>query len=447
LFRNVGMISLGCAKNRVDAEVMLGLLSNSGYIVVNNSEDADVIIVNTCGFIDSAKQESIEAILEQAEYKKTGRCKALIVTGCMSERYNSELMKEIPEIDAILGTGDYADIVAVLDRVRSGKKECRYGNIDIVPEGVQPRLISTQEVTAYLKIAEGCDNCCTYCVIPSLRGRFRSRPSVDILQEASKLADNGVRELILIAQDVTRYGQDLYDKYNLAALLKDLCRISGLKWIRLLYAYPDRITDELIDVIAGEEKVCNYLDIPIQHINDNILGRMNRTSDSATIRNLVGTLKRRIPDIALRTSLIVGFPGETEAEFNELKDFINEGWFNNVGVFAYSREEGTPAADMPMQISDEIKEERRSMLLSLQRKVSKKLNRTRVGRTCEVLIEGRESANIYFGRSYAEAPEIDGLIYVASERQLRQGEFVRAAISKAYEYDLLGEACANESGK
>ncbi len=441
------MISLGCAKNRVDAEVMLGLLSNSGYVIVSNSEDADVIIVNTCGFIDSAKQESIDAILEQAEYKKSGRCKALIVTGCMSERYNTELMKEIPEIDAILGTGDYADIVAVLDEVRAGKKECRYGNIDLLPEGVQPRLISTQEVTAYLKIAEGCDNCCTYCVIPSLRGRFRSRPARDIILEAEKLADNGVRELILIAQDVTRYGQDLYDKYDLATLLKDLCRISGLKWIRLLYAYPDRITEELIDVIASEDKICHYLDIPIQHINNNILGRMNRISDSSTIRSLVSTLRRRIPDIALRTSLIVGFPGETEEEFKELMDFVGEGWFNNVGVFAYSREEGTPAGAMPMQVEDEVKEERRSMLLSLQRRISKKLNRTRVGQTCEVLVEGRESDNIFFGRSYAEAPEIDGLVYLTSERELKQGEFVKTVLTKAYEYDLLGEASTNESGE
>lgn len=439
------MVSLGCAKNQVDAEVMLGLLSNKGYEIVNKSEEADVLVVNTCGFIGPAKEESIQAILEQAEYKKHGKCKKLIVTGCLGQRYSDELIKEIPEVDAVIGTGNYSRIVEILEETKKDENSSYLDNLSAPEADGLPRMISTSGATAYLKIAEGCDNFCTYCIIPQLRGRFRSRSISSLVEEAKGLVQEGIRELILIAQDVTRYGQDSNGEYNLVELLKQLCRIPDLKWIRLMYCYPDRITDELIDLIAEEEKICNYLDIPIQHINQRILSRMNRISDSTQIRNLLKLIKERIPDIILRTSLIVGFPGEGEAEFQELLDFVEEGFFQHIGVFPYSQEEGTPAAIFENQVDDAIKEERRARLMKVQKRISKRLMRTRHGQICSVKIEGKESEELFYGRSYGEAPEVDGLVYVHSTSPLAAGDFIQVRITKVFDYDLLGEVY--ESGK
>lgn len=445
MYCTIGMVSLGCAKNQVDAEVMLGLLSQNGYKIVNESAEADIILVNTCGFIGPAKEESINAILEQAQYKKTGRCKALIVTGCLGERYKDELIQEIPEIDAVVGTGNYTKIVDVLDEITVGKHGSYYGNIDMPMDEVLPRIISTNGPTAYLKIAEGCDNHCTYCIIPQLRGKFRSKPISSVIQEATDLVKKGIREFIIIAQDITRYGQESKGSFCLVSLLKELCKIPDLKWIRLMYCYPDRITEELINLIAQEDKICCYMDIPIQHINREILLKMNRASGSNNIRILLKTIRERIPQIIIRTSLIVGFPGEGEEEFNELVSFVQEGHFNHVGVFPYSQEEGTKAAAFIDQVDDVIKEERRNQIMSVQKKVSKRLNKAKVGQIFEVLIEGMESKDLYYGRSYGEAPGIDGLVYVYSVEPLKVGDFVDTIITKSYEYDLLGEVY--ESGK
>jgi len=441
------MVSLGCAKNQVDAEVMLGLLSKKGYEIVNQPEDADIIIINTCGFIGPAKEESIQAILEQAKYKKIGKCKTLIVTGCLGQRYSKELLKEIPEVDVVVGTGEYSRIVEIIEEICSeGSKHNTFiSDPSYIEKEYMPRVISTQAGTAYLKIAEGCDNYCSYCIIPQLRGRFRSRPLGSLINEAKSLVQSGIRELIIIAQDITRYGQDSNGEYNLVDLLDQLCQITDLKWIRLMYCYPDRITDELIEMIAKKEKICNYIDIPIQHINQRILSRMNRTSNSKQIRELLNNIKCRIPDIVLRTSLIVGFPGESEKEFNELKDFVNEGYFQHIGVFTYSQEEGTRAASFPDQIDDMVKEERRDRLMSIQRRISKRMMRSRCGQICEVKIEGKQSEDIYYGRSYGEAPEVDGLIYVHSSYPLEIGEFIYVKITNAFDYDLLGEVY--ESGE
>ncbi|HHY81056.1 MAG TPA: 30S ribosomal protein S12 methylthiotransferase RimO [Clostridiales bacterium] len=439
------MVSLGCAKNQVDAEVMLGLLRQYGYEIVNNPKSADIILVNTCGFIGPAKEESINAILEQSKYKKAGSCKTLIVTGCLGQRYSDELMKEIPEIDAVVGTGNYTQIIQVLEKIKNGEKNTFLSNLSAPEEELLPRMISTSGSTAYIKIAEGCDNWCSYCIIPKLRGRYRSRSVASIVKEARMLAEQGIRELILVAQDVSRYGEDSGGKYNLVMLLKELCKIEELNWIRLMYCYPDRITKELIDLIAKEEKICSYLDIPIQHINQRILTRMNRISNSMQIRTMLAALKEQIPDIILRTSLIVGFPGESESEFQELMDFVSEGHFQHIGVFPYSREEGTKAADFPDQTDESVKMERRDKLMAVQKRVSKRLRRARVGQICDVLIEGMESQNVYYGRSYGEAPEVDGLVYIYSQSPLKVGDFVKSKIIKAYDYDLLGEVY--ESGK
>jgi ribosomal protein S12 methylthiotransferase len=438
--KKIGMVSLGCAKNQVDAEVMLGLLSQQGYEVVNQSQEADIIIINTCGFIGPAKEESVQAILEQTKYKQQGSCKTLIVTGCLGQRYSEELMEEIPEIDAVVGTGNYSKIVYILNEVNEGQHRSYLGNLSSAEEDGLPRMVSTNGTTAYLKIAEGCDNCCSYCIIPKLRGRFRSRPISSLLREAETLVKNGTRELVVIAQDVSRYGQDSNGEFNLVSLLKELIGIEDLKRIRLMYCYPDRISDELINLMASEDKICKYLDIPIQHINQKILSKMNRISDSEQIRALLNTLKEKIPDIILRTSLIVGFPGEGEAEFQELMDFVAEGHFQHLGVFSYSREEGTPAANYPNQVDDLVKDKRRNALMSIQRKVSKRLRRARQGQVCEVLIEGMESEGLYYGRSYGEAPEVDGLVYITSSIPIKTGAFVGVKITKAFDYDLLGEA-------
>lgn len=442
----VGMISLGCDKNRVDSEVMLGLLLRAGHSIVNRPEEADVIIVNTCGFIDPAKEESVETILEQAQYKKMGKCRLLIVTGCLAQRYSKEIINEIPEVDAVIGTGRFTEILDVINRCESKHERLvavdnpRFPDINGIP-----RVLTTPSYTAYLKISEGCSNRCTYCVIPQLRGPHVSRPMDHVLEEAQLLVDRGVKEIILVGQDLTRYGQDLKGDVSLVKLIKELVKIPGLVWVRLLYCYPDRVTDELIDAIAQEEKVCNYIDIPIQHIHPEILRKMNRPADPEQIKSLLAKLRKRIPDIIIRTSLIVGFPGEGNAEFQELLDFVKEYQFNRVGVFPYSKEEGTPAARLPGQVDERTKEARRDALMSIQQKISKRLNRQRVGQICKVLIEGTSSEGVYFGRSYGEAPEIDGQVFVISDRPLKAGDFVNVKITKAYEYDLLGEDY--ESGK
>lgn len=439
MYKTVGMISLGCAKNQVDAEVMLGILTQGGYEIVSKSQDADIIIVNTCGFIGPAKEESIEAILEQAQYKRSGSCRILIVAGCLAERYKNELVEEIPEIDAVVGTGSYMDIINVIDECtkRENKIWAQSINCDL-PDDL-PRVLTTAPYTAYLKIAEGCDNHCTYCIIPKLRGKFRSRNLDGLLKEANFLAQSGVKELIVVAQDITRYGQDLGDDISLVVLLRELCKIPGILWIRLLYCYPDRISDELLDLISQENKICKYLDIPIQHISETILRKMNRKFTADEIKVLLNKIKAKIPDIILRTSLMVGFPGEKEEEFNELVNFIKDYPFQRIGVFPYSREEGTSAAKLPLQIDEDVKEKRRSILMAHQQRISRRLNRQRIGKIYDVLVERKDSDNLYVGRSYGETPGIDGQIFIMSRKTLEAGCFTKVKISKAYEYDLVGE--------
>jgi len=435
----VGMISLGCSKNQVDSEIMLGLIDRGGYEIVNRSEDADIIIINTCGFIESAKQEAIDTILEQALYKKQGKCQKLIVTGCLAQRYGNELLKEIPEIDSVVGTSRYTDILEVLEE--KSRKEYMGDSLGYWETLEQDpyRILTTLPGTAYLKIAEGCDNRCSYCAIPYIRGSYKSRTMSSLIEEAKGLAKKGVKELIVIAQDTTRYGQDLHDGTNLVSLLKELCKIDELRWIRLLYCYPDRITDELLDLMAEESKICKYLDIPLQHVNPNIINRMNRHFSNLQAQLLIDKIRKKVPEVILRTTYIVGFPGEGRDEFEELKEFIENWPFNHAGVFAYSREEGTPAAGFLDQVDDATKIKRKNMLMAIQRKISKRFNRKFVDKILDVLIEGEDSPGIYIGRHYGQAPEIDGHVYVLSEKALKPGDFVPVKITKAYDYDLLGD--------
>ncbi len=439
------IISLGCSKNLVDSEVMVQSILNDNYEITNDAQTADVIIINTCGFIESAKQESIDTILEMAECKKSGKCKVLIASGCMAERYKEELIKEMPELDAVIGTGDYKEITDVINRALQGEKVVRYGHQELVDIDKLPRRISTFGSSAYLKIAEGCDNRCTYCIIPAIRGKYRSRKLEDIVKEAKELSQSGIKELNIIAQDITRYGKDLYGRYRLSELLKELAAIEGIEWIRLLYSYPDEFNDELIDTIAKEEKICKYLDIPIQHASNSILKKMARRSSREKILELIGKLREKMPDIVLRTSLIVGFPGETEDDFSELYDFVSEVKFNRLGVFAYSREEDTAAYDMPNQIDEEVKLERQEKIMLLQKDISLENNKKLVGKTLKTLIEGFSEGQ-YFGRSYMDAPEIDGKVYFSSDKDLIPGDFCYVKVKKAYEYDLVGER-TDESGK
>ena len=431
------IVSLGCSKNLVDSEVMVQSILNDNYEITNDASIAEVIIVNTCGFIEGAKQESIDTILEMSEYKNNGKCKVLIASGCMAERYKEELIKELPELDAVIGTGDYKDITEVILKTLQGEKVVRYGHQELVDIDKLPRRISTFGASAYLKIAEGCDNRCSYCIIPTLRGRYRSRKMEDILEEAKELSKNGIQELNIIAQDITRYGIDLYGKYWLSELLKELAAIEGIAWIRLMYSYPDEFSDELIDTIAKEEKICKYLDIPIQHASNGILKKMARRSSKEKILELIRKLRTSMPDIILRTSLIVGFPGETEKDFEELYDFVSEVKFNRLGVFTYSREEDTAAYDMPNQVDEAVKQERLEKIMLLQKDISQENNRKLIGRTIKVLIEGISSGK-YFGRSYMDAPEIDGKVYFKSSKDLIPGDFCFVKVNKAYEYDLVG---------
>ncbi len=435
--KKVSLASLGCSKNLVDSEQMLRLLTDAGYEIMENEEDADILIVNTCTFIESAKMESIECILELAQYKKAGKCQSLIVTGCMAQRYKEQVLREIPEVDAVIGTNDYDKIVTVIEELEQKDSIELCSETPLLCES--KRVRTTPEYTAYLKIAEGCDNHCTYCVIPSIRGKYRSRKMEDILQEAEQMASEGVKELIVIAQDTTRYGMDLYDEYRLAKLLKELCKIEGIAWVRVHYCYPELMTDALIQTFKEEEKLCKYFDIPIQHCNDRILKRMGRRTNKKQIVDLITKIRTEIPDAIIRTSLICGFPGETEEEFEELREFIEEMKFERLGVFAYSREEDTPAYQLDGQLEEEEKQRRQEILMLVQSEISQQQNENRIGDTVRVLVEDRdEIIKSYYGRTYADSIEIDGKVFFKSKKKLEGGAFADVKIEQALEYDLFG---------
>lgn len=437
---NVGVVSLGCAKNLVDTEIMLGILTNKGYKLVSREEEADILIINTCGFIESAKQESINTIIKLAEYKDNGRCKALIVAGCLAERYNEELQKEIPEIDGIVGTGNFIEILRVINKILNGQKYINFGNQNYEFQEDLPRVISTASHTAYLKIADGCDHFCTYCIIPYLRGSYRSRKIEDIVSEAKNLSNQGVKELIIVAQDITEYGKDIYGKIKLVELLKELVKIEKIEWIRLLYSYPENITDELIKTIKENKKICNYIDIPIQHIHDSILKKMGRNINSKEIIALIKKIRTFIPDITIRTSLIVGFPGEEKEHFQDLLEFIQTIELDHVGVFTYSMEENTPAAKLSDQIEEGIKEQRKNKIMEAQQLISLNKNKGKVNKIYKIIVEGKvEKENLYYGRSYEHAPDIDGLIYFKTDLPINFGEFCCVKIIEGLEYDLKGE--------
>jgi ribosomal protein S12 methylthiotransferase len=437
----VSLVSLGCPKNLVDAEVMLGYLSREGFEVTTDERTADIIIVNTCSFIKEAKQESIDTILDLADRKHDGRCRLLIVTGCLPQRYQEELARELPEVDIFVGTGDYPRIAEIIAEKQGTAGQLRYtGDPNFLYDDELPRLKSSPHYSAYLKIAEGCSNCCSYCVIPSLRGAFRSRPLEKLLAEARGLAAGGVREINLIAQDITAYGKDLPDGTSLEGLIGELAKINGLRWIRLLYAYPDGVRDSLISLMKSEEKVCKYLDIPLQHISDPVLKRMNRRIGEADIKRLIARLREEVPGIALRTSLIVGFPGETEEDFKKLLHFVEEAQFDRLGVFCYSREEGTPAAEMPDQISERVKRERYRRIMRAQARASFKRNRSLIDTIDQVIVEGysEETDLLLKGRSSRQAPDIDGQVYITAG-DAGVGDIVSLRITDSSDYDLIGE--------
>ena len=437
---NILFISLGCDKNLVDSEVMLGLLDKKGYQIVDSEEDADIIVVNTCCFIHDAKEESIQTILEMAEYKKEGKLKALIVTGCLAQRYQQEIIDEIPEVDAVLGTTSYDHIVEVVEEALAGNGHVVLEDVDALPDVKEKRLVTTGGHYAYMKIAEGCDKHCTYCIIPKLRGNYRSVPMEKLLAEAKDLADQGVKELILVAHETTVYGKDLYGEKSLHKLLRELCKISGIQWIRILYCYPEEIYDELIQTIKEENKVCHYLDLPIQHASDAVLKRMGRRTSKAQLVEIIEKLRKEIPDISLRTTLITGFPGETQEQHEELKDFVDEMEFDRLGVFTYSPEEDTPAATMTEQIPEEVKEDRQAELMELQQEIAFDLAEDMVGREVLVMIEGKVAdENAYVGRTYKDAPNVDGLIFINTDEELMSGDFARVRVTGALEYDLIGE--------
>ena len=437
---NVLFISLGCDKNLVDTEVMLGLLASRGYQMIDDETQADVIVINTCCFIHDAKEESIQTILEMAEYKKTGPLKALIVTGCLAQRYKDEIVKEIPEVDAVLGTTSYDKIVEAIDKALEGEVSIELTDIDALPRVETKRLVTTGGHFAYLKIAEGCDKHCTYCIIPKIRGNFRSVPMEQLLNEAQMLADQGVKELILVAQETTLYGKDLYGEKSLHVLLKKLCRIGGIQWIRILYCYPEEIDDNLIRVMKEEKKICHYLDLPIQHASNEILKRMGRRTSKEQLIEIIEKLREEIPDITLRTTLITGFPGETKEQHEELMEFVYQMEFDRLGVFTYSPEEDTPAAEMPDQIPEEVKEDRQAEIMELQQDIAFDLAEDMIGREVLVMIEGKVAdENAYVGRTYKDAPNVDGLIFVNTEEELMSGDFAKVKVTGALEYDLIGE--------
>ena len=437
---NILFVSLGCDKNLVDTEVMLGLLAEKGHQMVDSEEFADVIVVNTCCFINDAKEESIQTILEMAEYKKEGKIKALIVTGCLAQRYKQEILDEIEEVDAVLGTTSYDQILDAIDEAVKGNKTIRMEHIDALPVVESARQITTGGHYAYLKIAEGCDKHCTYCIIPKIRGNFRSVPMERLLSEAEELVEQGVKELILVAQETTLYGKDLYGKKSLHILLKELCKIPSIRWIRVLYCYPEEITDELIQTIKEEDKICKYLDIPIQHASNGVLKRMGRRTTKEQLIEVVEKLRREIPEIALRTTLITGFPGETKEQHEELLEFIDELEFDRLGVFTYSPEEDTPAAMMPNQIEEHVKEDRQADLMELQQEIAFEKAEQMIGRELLVMIEGKVAdENAYVGRTYMDAPNVDGLIFVETDEELMSGDFAKVKVTGALEYDLIGE--------
>lgn len=435
----VGMVSLGCDKNRVDSELILGTI-NKFYEITNDPKEADIIIVNTCGFIEKAKQESIDTILEMAEYKTKHKCKMLIATGCLTQRYGDELLELMPEIDILMGVNDYMKLhKLIVDFAKDQKRvySAEYSD-EHINEGI--RLLTTDKHTAYVRIAEGCNNFCTYCIIPKIRGKFRSRKIENILEEVKSLTNQGVKEIILIAQDLTFYGMDIYNEKKLHELIKEISKVQGVEWIRLLYCYPEEITEELIEEIATNEKVVKYLDLPIQHISDDILKLMARRTNKKTITDKIDRLREKVPGITLRTSLIVGFPGETEENFNELNEFLKEYKLDNVGVFKYSREEGTPAAKMEGQVEEEVKDKRESELMLTQKAVVEDLNKLKIGKIYDTIIEGRKG-KYFTGRSSEMAPEIDGVIFVNTSKELNNGDIVKVKITEVLEYDLIGEVC------
>ena len=435
----VGMVSLGCSKNQVDAEIMLAKIRSAGYELSADSGLCDVVIVNTCGFIESAKTEAIENILEFVTLKKEGQIKAIIVTGCLSERYQEEVAKELPEVDAVVGIGSNADIADIIGRVLKGERVVTFGPKENLPLDGR-RIISNLPFYAYIKIAEGCDNRCTYCAIPAIRGDFRSRTVENVVSEAKELAANGVKELIVIAQDITRYGLDIYGERRLPDLLNELCKIDGIQWIRLLYTYPDEISDELIDCIAAQPKIVKYLDIPLQHISDNVLRAMNRRGSSAEIRTLIKKLRERVPGIALRTTFIVGFPGETEEDFEELCEFVRDTRFERLGCFAYSPEEDTPAAAFENQIDEDVKQRRCEVLMDEQYTCSENFCESMVGKTIDVIVEGYDKyASSCFGRSVYDAPDIDPKVFFSTEEPISSGDIVKVNITDWMDYDLIGE--------
>jgi len=443
----IGVVSLGCPKNLVDSETMLGLIHEENYEITNDPSEAEIIIVNTCGFIESAKEESINTILQMAEYKKSGSCKYIIVTGCLSQRYAEELFSELPEADAIAGVEVYDEIGSIIKRVMNGERfiMLERSKPDVIytsKETFLPRILTTPSYTAYLKIAEGCDNCCSYCAIPKIRGPYRSKPMEQVLKEAKALADNGVKELIVVAQDTTRYGEDLPGgKLLLADLLKELNKIKSLKWIRVMYCYPNNFTDELIETFASLDKVCKYVDLPLQHASNRLLASMNRYDTREEVETLLAKLRKRIPGIVIRTTFIVGFPGETDADFEELKEFVEQQRFENAGVFAYSQEEGTVAGAMPNQIPDEIKQERYHELMALQAQISEEIHKDTEGQTLEVLVEGIEEdgSGLHYGRSYREAPDIDGLVFIENPGDIKPGCFIKVNILQGFTYESVGE--------
>lgn len=433
-------ISLGCDKNLVDSEEMIGLLKRENYEFTDEESKAEVIVINTCCFVNDAKEESINTILQMADYRNNGICKALIVTGCLAQRYKDEIIKEIPEVDAILGTTSYDEIVNAVNCVVKGEKYKKFNSLDKLITCDRDRTVTTGGHYAYIKIAEGCNKCCTYCIIPEIRGRYRSIPMENIVRTAEKLVEDGAKEIILVAQETTMYGVDLYGKKQLPELLKRLCEIKGLYWIRILYCYPEEITDELIDVIKSEPKICNYIDMPIQHASDKILKAMGRRTNRTELTAFINKIRKEIPDIVLRTTLITGFPGETEEDHEDMLDFVNEMEFDRLGVFTYSPEEGTIAAEMDNQIEDEIKEQRRSEIMELQQEIAFEKAESMIGRKVLVIIEGKiTDENAYMGRTYMDSPDVDGNIFINTDAELMTGDFVKVLVTGAVQYDLIGK--------
>lgn len=435
----VGFVSLGCPKNLINTEVMLAKLVDHGMEIVAEDIDADVIVINTCAFIESAKNEAIENILDIAWLKKNRSLKGIVVTGCLPQRYKEEFLNELPEVNCILGTGSIDDICEAVEIAYKGGSFSSFKSVDDAPLG-EERVITTPDYFAYVQIAEGCDNRCTYCVIPDIRGKFRSRKMTDIVEEVENLASIGIKEICLVAQDTTRYGEDLYGTYALDSLISALSEIEGIEWIRVLYCYPDRITDGLIDEFKNNDKLLKYIDMPIQHINDEILKNMNRRDTSDSIRTVISKLRSEVPDMVIRSTVIVGFPGETAKQFNELRDFLNDVKFERMGVFEYSREEGTPAYDMPKQVGEKTKKNRCETLMSDQNRIHNDFNNGFVGKTLKVICEGYDQVSeCFYGRSYADAPDIDGKVYFTSPKRVRAGEFVNVDITEVLDYDLLGK--------